>query len=46
VRAGLGIATYGVVMESGLVRMQGPAENVLRDPEMGHLFFGGTLSGA
>ncbi len=33
-------------MESGLVRMQGPAENVLRDPEMGHLFFGGTLSGA
>jgi ABC-type branched-subunit amino acid transport system ATPase component len=46
VRAGLTIATYGVVMESGRVRMQGPAEQVRKDPEMGHLFFGGTLSGA
>lgn len=46
VRAGLGIATYGVVMESGIVRMQGPAQKVREDPEMGHLFFGGTLSGA
>lgn len=46
VRAGLSIATFGVVMESGLVRMQGPAKNVREDPEMGHLFFGGTLSGA
>lgn len=45
VRAGLAIATYGVVMESGLVRMQGPAKIVREDPEMGHLFFGGTLSG-
>src|SRR5437667_19250 len=42
----LAIATYGVVMESGRVRMQGPAEQVREDPEMGHLFFGGTLSGA
>ena len=46
VRAGLGIATYGVVMESGQVRMRGPADSVLKDPEMGHLFFGGTLPGA
>jgi len=46
VRAGLAVATYGVVMESGIVRMQGPAEQVRKDPEMGHLFFGGTLSGA
>lgn len=46
VRAGLAIATYGVVMESGRVRMQGLAEQVRNDPEMGHLFFGGTLSGA
>lgn len=45
VRAGLAIATYGVVMESGRVRMQGPAGRVREDPEMGHLFFGGTLSG-
>ena len=46
VRAGLAIATHGVVMESGLVRMKGPAEQIREDPEMGHLFFGGTLSGA
>lgn len=46
VRAGLAIATYGVVMESGFVRMQGPAKQVREDPEMGQLFFGGTLSGA
>lgn len=45
VRQGLAIATYGVVMESGRVRMQGRAELVREDPEMGHLFFGGTLSG-
>jgi len=45
VRAGLSIATYGVVMESGMVRMRGPAQTVREDPEMGHLFFGGTLSG-
>jgi ABC-type branched-subunit amino acid transport system ATPase component len=46
VRAGLSIATHGVVMESGRVRMQGLAEQVRDDPEMGQLFFGGTLSGS
>jgi ABC-type branched-subunit amino acid transport system ATPase component len=46
VRAGLAIATYGVVMESGMVRMQGEASAVRADPEMNHLFFGGTFSGA
>jgi branched-chain amino acid transport system ATP-binding protein len=46
VRAGLAIATHGVVMESGRVRMRGPAAQVREDPEMGHLFFGGTFSGA
>jgi neutral amino acid transport system ATP-binding protein len=35
-----------IVMESGRVRMRGPAEQVREDPEMGHLFFGGTLSGS
>jgi ABC-type branched-subunit amino acid transport system ATPase component len=44
VRAGLSIATHGVVMESGRVRMYGPADQVRDDPEMGQLFFGGTLS--
>jgi ABC-type branched-subunit amino acid transport system ATPase component len=46
VRAGLAIATRAVVMESGRVRMNGPAEQVRDDPEMGQLFFGGSLSGA
>jgi ABC-type branched-subunit amino acid transport system ATPase component len=46
VRAGLSIATYGVVMESGIIRMQGEASSVRTDPEMNHLFFGGTLSEA
>lgn len=46
VRAGLTIATYGVVMESGVVRMQGEASAVRTDPEINHLFFGGTLSEA
>jgi ABC-type branched-subunit amino acid transport system ATPase component len=46
VRAGLAIATHGVVMEAGRVRMQGPAQTVQHDPEMAHLFFGGTLSEA
>ena len=46
VRAGLSIATYGVVMESGIIRMQGEASSVRADPEMNHLFFGGTLSEA
>lgn len=46
VRAGLSIATHGVVMESGRVLMHGPAKQVRENPEMGHLFFGGTLSGA
>jgi ABC-type branched-subunit amino acid transport system ATPase component len=45
VRAGLSIATHGIVMESGRVRMRGPAQQVREDPEMGQLFFGGTLSG-
>jgi branched-chain amino acid transport system ATP-binding protein len=46
VRAGLSIATYGVVMEGGIVRMQGVASSIRTDPEMNHLFFGGTYSGA
>jgi branched-chain amino acid transport system ATP-binding protein len=44
VRSGLAIATHGVVMESGRVRMKGLAEQVREDPEMGRMFFGGALS--
>jgi branched-chain amino acid transport system ATP-binding protein len=40
VRAGLGIATHGVVMEAGHVRAQGPARVIREDPEIGQLFFG------
>ena len=44
VKGGLGIATAAVVMEGGVVRMHGPAQEVANDPEMSRLFFGGTLS--
>lgn len=44
VRAGLGIATHGVVMESGKVRLKGTHRDILNNPEIGHLYLGGTLS--
>jgi ABC-type branched-subunit amino acid transport system ATPase component len=44
VRAGLGIATHGVVMESGQVRLTGTHQEILDNPEIGHLYLGGTLS--
>src|SRR5512138_1724533 len=46
VRAGLGIATQGVVMESGRVRLEGTHQEILENPQIGHLYLGGTLSGA
>jgi ABC-type branched-subunit amino acid transport system ATPase component len=44
VRAGLGISTHGVVMESGKVRLEGTHKEILDNPEIGHLYLGGTLS--
>lgn len=44
VRAGLGVATRGVVMESGRVRLTGTHQEILDNPEIGHLYLGGTLS--
>ncbi len=44
VRAGLGIATQGVVMESGQVRLQGTHDEILGNQQIGHLYLGGTLS--
>ena len=39
-RSGLGIATHGVVMESGRVRLQGPGPELLSNPEIGRLYLG------
>ena len=46
VRAGLGIATHGIVMESGRVRLEGTDKDILDNPQIGHLYLGGTLSEA
>jgi branched-chain amino acid transport system ATP-binding protein len=43
VRFGLRIANDGVVMESGRVLLTGKAEDVLNNPEMAALYFGGTV---
>jgi branched-chain amino acid transport system ATP-binding protein len=44
VRAGLGISTQGVVMESGQVRLEGTNTEILDNPQISHLYLGGTLS--
>lgn len=44
VRAGLGVATQGVVMEGGLVRLEGTHKEILGNPQIGRLYLGGTLS--
>lgn len=43
-RSGLQIATRGVVMESGRVRLEGPADSILKNPEIGTLYLGGALA--
>jgi ABC-type branched-subunit amino acid transport system ATPase component len=45
VRFGLGLSTRGVVMESGRVLLAGGASDVLNNPEMAELFFGGSAAG-
>jgi ABC-type branched-subunit amino acid transport system ATPase component len=44
VRIGLGVATHGVVMESGKVRLAGRAQEVLDHPEIADLYLGGHIS--
>jgi ABC-type branched-subunit amino acid transport system ATPase component len=46
VRTGLGAATHGVVMESGQVRLEGSHQEILDNPQISHLYLGGTLSAA
>jgi branched-chain amino acid transport system ATP-binding protein len=43
VRFGLRLATDGIVMESGRVLLAGKAEDVLNNPEMSALYFGGSV---
>jgi branched-chain amino acid transport system ATP-binding protein len=42
VRLGLGLATHGVVMEGGKVRLTGTAAEVRDHPEMASLYLGGA----
>ena len=44
VRAGLAIATRGVVMESGQVRLEGTHQEILDNPQISRLYLGGTLA--
>jgi len=46
VRFGLRLATQGIVMESGRVLLEGRAHDVLANPEMADLYFGGSVKGA
>lgn len=43
VRLGLGMATHGVVMEGGKVRLYGSAEEIVNHPEIATLFLGGSV---
>ncbi|HEX8983537.1 MAG TPA: ABC transporter ATP-binding protein [Ktedonobacterales bacterium] len=43
-RAGLRLADHGVVMESGRVRLDGPSESVLNNPEISALYLGGSVT--
>lgn len=42
-RSGLRAATHGIVMENGRVRLNGAADWVLNNPEIGELFLGGAM---
>lgn len=46
VRFGLRVARHGIVMESGRVLLAGKADDVLNNPEMSALYFGGSVARA
>jgi branched-chain amino acid transport system ATP-binding protein len=46
VRFGLKLASQGIVMESGRVLLDGRAHEVLANPEMADLYFGGSVEDA
>jgi ABC-type branched-subunit amino acid transport system ATPase component len=41
-RSGLGLASHGVVLESGRVRLEGDGQSVLNNPEISRLYLGAT----
>ena len=41
VRLGLGMATHGVVLEGGRVRLEAPAGELMANPEVAELYLGG-----
>ena len=43
VRAGLGLADHGVVMETGRVRLEGTGAGILANPQMRALYLGGSV---
>jgi branched-chain amino acid transport system ATP-binding protein len=43
VRAGLGLADHGVVMETGRVRLEGTGAEILANPQMRDLYLGGSV---
>jgi ABC-type branched-subunit amino acid transport system ATPase component len=45
-RSGLRIASHGVVMESGVVRLEGSHTEILANPEIGALYLGGIVASA
>ena len=44
-RAGLKLSSHGVVLENGIVRLEGSGREVLEHPEIGALYLGGAVSG-
>jgi ABC-type branched-subunit amino acid transport system ATPase component len=46
VREGLGLASHGVVMENGRVRLSGTGQQVLNHPDIGALYLGGASAGS